>query len=442
MKRYLGILGFAVLFVVISGGIWLFLTYYEGENPEIALSRDVTVIGQRTVFDVVCTDEKSGIRSVTVTLSQDSKRHTVESVELTKRGTLRKVIPVELRPADLRLDDGDATIDISVTDYSLRKNKVSQTFGVVIDTNPPRISPVSTFHYINPGGACVAVYTLSEAVQRTGVRVGSDFFVSYPETGTGADRRHVCYFSLPCIDIPKDVKIDILSEDNAGNTTVFPLPFRIMNKTFRNDRMNISQQFLEKKMPEFQHRFKTLEGMSLLDTFTYVNSQMRAQDKERIEGLCKNTRPEKLWDGPFLRMKNTATMATFGDRRTYYCDGAEISRSIHQGVDLASTRAARVEASNNGIVTFTGYLGIYGNTVIIDHGMGVFSLYAHLSSIGINKGQAVARGDIIGRTGMTGLAGGDHLHFSMIVGGKFVNPVEWWDPHWIQDNVTRKLSRE
>ena len=112
------------------------------------------------------------------------------------------------------------------------------------------------------------------------------------------------------------------------------------------------------------------------------------------------------------------------------------------GVDLASTQNAPVEASNGGIVLFTGHIGIYGNTVIIDHGMGVFSLYGHLSSISVRKNQTVKKGESIGRTGLTGMAGGDHLHFSMIVGGKFVNPVEWWDPHWIRDNITRKLSGE
>jgi murein DD-endopeptidase MepM/ murein hydrolase activator NlpD len=58
----------------------------------------------------------------------------------------------------------------------------------------------------------------------------------------------------------------------------------------------------------------------------------------------------------------------------------------------------------------------------------------------VSAGQGVKRGDIIGNTGATGFAGGDHLHFSVIVGGVFVNPIEWWDPHWIRDNVTIKLE--
>ena len=92
------------------------------------------------------------------------------------------------------------------------------------------------------------------------------------------------------------------------------------------------------------------------------------------------------------------------------------------------------------VVVFAGYLGIFGNAVVIDHGYGLMSLYAHLSATEVKNGQDVARGDPVGRTGSTGLAGGDHLHFTMLVGGRMVNPVEWWDAHWIADRVERKLK--
>jgi pyruvate/2-oxoglutarate dehydrogenase complex dihydrolipoamide acyltransferase (E2) component len=98
-----------------------------------------------------------------------------------------------------------------------------------------------------------------------------------------------------------------------------------------------------------------------------------------------------------------------------------------------------VKAGNDGKVVYADYLGIYGNCVIIDHGMGVSSLYGHLASIDLKNGDTVKRDQVIGRSGMTGLAGGDHLHFSMQVHGRPVNPVEWWDPHWIDDRVMRKI---
>jgi murein DD-endopeptidase MepM/ murein hydrolase activator NlpD len=138
-------------------------------------------------------------------------------------------------------------------------------------------------------------------------------------------------------------------------------------------------------------------------------------------------------------MGNSQVEANFADYRTYMYRGQEVDRQVHLGFDLASTAASPLVASNSGKVVHAGWLGIYGNCVIIDHGMGVASLYGHLSSIEVKAGDGVKRGQQIGRSGMTGLAGGDHLHFTMLVHGRAVNPVEWWDPHWIADRIDRKL---
>jgi len=440
MRKFLRFLFYLLLIALVGVGVWFFMVYFEGEKPEILSDRDIKMIGQETTFDITCIDRKSGLRSGSVAISQDGEKYTLGSLNFPGRGVSKKTMTIGVFPEDLKLHDGTATIDMSVTDYSLRKNKQVVTFEVVIDTVPPQISPASFQHYINPGGSCVVAYRLSEDVSRNGVQVNNDYFPSYPRATEGGTL-HISYFAVPIIDTVSK-KIRILAEDNAGNTTFNPISFNVRNKKFRNDRMNISQRFLEMKMPEFQNRHKDLQGETLIETFSRINTEMRMDNLKTIEAICKNTRPEQLWEGPFLRMKNAAPMATFGDMRTYYHNDKKISTSVHMGVDLASTQNAPVEASNGGIVAFAGHIGIYGNTIIIDHGMGVFSLYGHLSSITAIKDQAVKKGEWIGRTGMTGMAGGDHLHFSMIVGGKFVNPVEWWDPHWIQDNITRKLSGE
>ena len=139
-------------------------------------------------------------------------------------------------------------------------------------------------------------------------------------------------------------------------------------------------------------------------------------------------------------MKTAATMAGFGDERIYTYQGEQIDRQIHKGVDLASVANAEIQAANSGKVAFADRLGIYGFTVILDHGQGISSLYAHLSSIDTEVGRHVESGEIIGISGQTGLAGGDHLHFSLMINGVFVNPIEFWDEHWIIDNIHRKLS--
>jgi murein DD-endopeptidase MepM/ murein hydrolase activator NlpD len=78
--------------------------------------------------------------------------------------------------------------------------------------------------------------------------------------------------------------------------------------------------------------------------------------------------------------------------------------------------------------------------VVLDHGLGLMSLYAHLSDIGVKVGQTVQKGEALGRTGETGLAGGDHLHFALLVHGVYTNPIEWWDDHWLKDRIAKPLA--
>jgi murein DD-endopeptidase MepM/ murein hydrolase activator NlpD len=128
-------------------------------------------------------------------------------------------------------------------------------------------------------------------------------------------------------------------------------------------------------------------------------------------------------------------MAGFAEHRTYYYNNAEIDQQVHLGIDLASTKRADIKAANRGNVVFAEYLGIYGNTIILDHGQGIFSLYSHLSQIGVAVGELVDKGAIIALSGASGMAGGDHLHFSVLINGIFVTPLEWWDKQWLQLNI-------
>jgi len=172
-----------------------------------------------------------------------------------------------------------------------------------------------------------------------------------------------------------------------------------------------------------------------------INGELRRKNAANIAAFAKDTSPEILWRGAvFHPFGNNAVESAFADQRTYIYNGKEVDQQVHLGFDLASFTNVKIVAANRGKVAFADELGIYGNCVIIDHGMGVQSLYGHLSSIGVKAGQMVEKEQELGRSGMTGLAGGDHLHFTMLVNGNMVNPVEWWDQHWIQDRILRKLK--
>ena len=220
--------------------------------------------------------------------------------------------------------------------------------------------------------------------------------------------------------------------------------YQVFPKPFNRSRIELDDRFLQRVVPAIAKTAPELElstesADDLLPAFLKINGDLRRMNAETIAGLAGKTSAEVLWRGPFQQLGNSQVESMFADHRTYFYQGREVDQQVHLGFDLAVTANVPVAAANAGTVVFADELGIYGNAVIIDHGLGVQSLYAHLSSIDVSVDDRVEKGQTLGRSGMSGLAGGDHLHFSMLVQGHPVNPVEWWDAHWIEDRVTRKL---
>ena len=435
-KNLLSVSVFAVILIAL-GAWWFLSTVGETGKPSVEIGREAGAIGKQKEIGVVFSDEGQGLRHTEIAIIQDNKRHVISTMDYPHKKEAQERIAVDALA--LKLRDGGASLTAAAVDYSLWKNHAEVSLPIRIDLLLPQISLHTVRNYINIGGTCVVSYGVSEAVSKTGVQAAGIFYPAYKTAGSGQDH-YVAYFALPD-EIPTgNEQIALIAVDEAGNQTLSSLPVMIRKKKFVNDKMVLTDAFLNSKMPEFQSAISQLSGKTPLEVFIEVNTRFRKENLHTIQAACSKTESRRLWHGTFLRMKNSAPRAFFGDRRTYFYNGREIGTSVHNGVGLASVAKAPIEAANDGIVRFTGPTGIYGNSVIIDHGMGVSTLYSHLSSIGVKQDQIVKKGEIIGSSGMTGLAGGDHLHFGVAINGQFVNPVEWWDPHWIADNITSKIG--
>ncbi len=288
------------------------------------------------------------------------------------------------------------------------------------------------------GGSSVALFRVSPDTTRAGIAVQDYFFPAV--RGYFADPAiALAIFAVPQ-DLSPDVQPELHVEDEVGNVLEVAVPCHIRDRHFQERTLDISQSFLQRKVPEIYAANGLTPPADLVQGYLYINRDLRAQSEEKLRALTASSVGEPLWDGAFRRQSNAAAMSTFADRRSYVYEGKVIDRQTHLGYDLASLRLAPVEATQNGIVVYAGNLGIYGNTVVLDHGLGVFSLYGHMSTLAVQPGQKVQAGETLGQTGETGLAGGDHLHFSILLHGIQVDPVEWWDPHWLRDHVTAKLD--
>ncbi len=425
--------------ILLAAGGWFYMTVGESIGPKAVIDEDPVMVGKQKLLTVTFSDEGRGLRHTDIAITQDNRSNVLASNDHPEAGVRQKSVSVTIDAAALKLQDGQANLTLTAIDHSLWKNRTVITRPVQIDLMPPQISQLNPTNHINQGGTCVLTYHLSEAVSLTGVQAGDLFYPGYPVTLSGKPG-YAAYFALPLDAISGSPQIRILARDRAGNETLSGIPSLIKKRKFRTDTMNLTDAFLEKKMPEFQAAIPTLRGKTPIETFIYVNTLLRNDNLQTIQSVCSKSEPRQLWQDTFLRMKNAAPMALFGDRRTYLYNGKPVGESLHAGVDLASLALSPIEAANSGIVRFAGPLGIYGNAVIVDHGLGVTTHYAHMSAIQVRIDQTVKKGEVIGSSGATGLAGGDHLHFGVAVHGRFVDPREWWDPHWIADNVTAKTT--
>ena len=330
----------------------------------------------------------------------------------------------------------------------LRTLEASAIRDVQVRLERPRVSVVSTHHYVNLGGTEFVVYRATPDDVESGVVVGDVEYPGYPAAGATVDgvkitdpALRVAFFAL-LYDQDLNTPMRVYARDPAGNTARADFDHRTFPKPFKKTPIPITDKLLDRVVPAI------LEGTTdvkpdgdNLAKFLVINGDLRRKNAEKIASFAKQTSPEMLWRGTvFHDFRNNKVESAFADHRTYVYNGKEVDRQVHLGFDLASLAGVPIVAANRGKVLFADELGIYGNCVIIDHGMGLQSLYAHLSSIEVKAGQDVDKAQPIGRSGMTGLAGGDHLHFTMLVNGRMVNPVEWWDSHWIEDRILRKLK--
>ncbi len=331
--------------------------------------------------------------------------------------------------------------------FGLRHVVAEAARDVEVRLERPRLAVLSTHHYVNQGGAEMVVYRVTPADAVSGVAVGDLEYPGFPGTGATADQVsitdptvRVAFFALRW-DQPLDTPIHLFARDQAGNAARAEFDYRPFPKPTRRSNIELDDAFLERVVPAILEGTTDLKAEgSRLDQFLAINGELRRKNNATIGSFAAKTSPELLFRAEvFHPFTNTAVESAFADQRTYVYRGKDVDHQVHLGFDLASYTGTPIVAAASGAVLFASELGIYGNCVIVDHGMGVQSLYAHLSSIGVTPGAKVEKEQELGRSGMTGLAGGDHLHFTMLINGQMVNPVEWWDQHWIEDRILRKL---
>jgi murein DD-endopeptidase MepM/ murein hydrolase activator NlpD len=450
------LLGLVLILALVAGGAFIYAGRLPG--PAIEIAKPTKYVGQSSSLEVALSAPAAKIDAITIVFEQNGKQTPLFTLsspgsagikqESAEKVRITRTIDRETVP-DLKT--GPARIIVTATRpvmRGIRKAQTTATRDVQVRLEKPTIAVLSTKHYVNLGGSEMVVYRAMPNDVESGVQVGDLTYSGYPAAGAKIEGVHisdpaikVAFFALR-FDQDVNTPMFAYARDEAGNSARADFDKLTFPKPFKRSRIELNDSFLNRVVPAILDTTTEIKpDGDTLQKFLAINGDLRHKNAEKIASFARQSSPDMLWGGVvFHPFTNSAVEAAFADQRTYVYQGKEVDRQVHLGFDLAKVVNSPIVSANKGKVVYAAPLGIYGNCVIIDHGMGVQSLYAHLSSIGVQPGQEVTKEQELGRSGQTGLAGGDHLHFTMLVNGQMVNPVEWWDQHWIQDRIIRKLK--
>jgi murein DD-endopeptidase MepM/ murein hydrolase activator NlpD len=430
--------------LLVAGGIFVAAKMLLAPRPTVRLAAPFEVVGRNAPLVLEVKDPGKGIRALRVSVEQGGQEKVIldETYE-----PPRPEVPVRWLPAQeqkFRLQEGPGKLKVTARNASWgnffkgRTETLEKDFTARL--TPPRLEVLTTQHYVNQGGADMVVYRVTPPSAESGVVGGNDFFKGYPVPGAGDPGIRFAVFAYP-YDAPAGTTPRLKARDEASNEVLGNFHVKVFPKVFRTRTLPIDDEFLNKVVPEIMSQSPSVKDQGdLLKNYLAINRDLRKTNNKALAEMAAKSEPRFLWSEPFQQLTNSQVEASFADHRTYSYKGQDVDRQDHLGYDLATTSNAPVSASNDGVVVLAEYFGIYGNTVVVDHGYGLLSLYGHLSNFAVKPGDHVKRGQTVGTSGATGLAGGDHLHYSMILQGQQVDAREWWDPHWLLDRIQNMLK--
>lgn len=420
----------------------LLLLVALSDTPVVRLDAAATTIGRATALGIEVNDPH-GTRHLAVLIEQNGVTYRADEITQPARrifwrhgvqdSVLNLVVGTKTVP---QLKDGKARLIVEVTsdDFLGKTSRLER--DVMVVTQPPTLTVDSHEHYLYLGMADLVTFNVGGYWTEAGVRVGNQTFRGWPmpDGKPGLFSLFAYAWNMPVGTAPV-----VYATNPAGNEVSAPMAFQFPKKEqpkYRVRDLQLDDRFMQKVTNELDPN----GSGDLVARFVKINGEMRRTNNKTLSDLRLKTEPRFLWSEPFLQQHNSKVESSFADVRNYIYQGKKIDQQVHLGYDLSITQHVGVEASNDGRVIYAAPLGIYGNCIVLDHGYGLQTIYGHLSEIAVHDGDMVKRGQIMGKSGQTGMAGGDHIHFSMQLEGVQIDPKEWWDSHWIKDHIAKRVS--
>lgn len=364
--------------------------------PEISF---VNLIHQGSYAEKLsCAIKSTGTYKVkTLSAWLDGKEYDLGDAKFIRSKHFESPLSIDLT----HLENGPHTFEVEATDSSYNQNKTREKVTFYVDNLPLKAEYLEPRYTVEQGKTLHLKMQLNKPIAQARISFLSKDYFFYPDSE--GSTLYECFIPIDCEEKTLEVTPQTEITDAVGNSLKVSCNIQVKPFAFKKQRgFTVSEEKLEQEK-EVSMNTKIL--------------------RDAINKWVQDSPKKKLWNGPFEYPIEVQRVTTpFGEVRTTPQRG----RYHHKGLDLVNHPRSVVWAAQHGKIVIKDRFLMTGNTIVIDHGLGIFTLYAHLEDFGdINVGDTVQKGNPIGRLGMTGYASGYHLHWEMLVQGTQVDPVEW-----------------
>ena len=446
MRRKKSGSSFGVLFLfalIIGGALYIYNSaIFERDVPEITMENNGYWNLKKPLKIII--DDASGLKSYKIVLKNNGERQILQHEQFI---TPESALHVEVSPpkSAYAMKTKDITISIEATDASkwnmLNGNSVKVEYKLKIDKKRPQLSNVANSYKIKKGGAALVVFKAKDDNLKD-LYIQTNFGKKFQVTPFYKEGYYISLLAWPVTE--NSFRATVVATDAADNIAKINVPLYLKDKRYRISKIKLSDKFLNGKIAELAEEFAETAGVDdKIEQFKIINEDVRAKNEKLIHDITSNVPEEMISNFKIKKMyplKNAAIVAHFGDHRLYSYQGSEVSESYHLGLDMASNAMAKIKPQNSGDVVYADYNGLYGNMPIIHHGLGLYTLYGHCSSLNVANGDSIRAKAQIANTGKSGYAMGDHLHFGVLIQGIEVRPAEWMDTQWMKLNISNVIK--
>ncbi|MBT8348078.1 MAG: M23 family metallopeptidase, partial [Sulfurovum sp.] len=390
-------IGFVFILIVLGllAGAGYVYTAPEFEREVPTVYSEQNVFWNRKDPLKVQLSDNEGLKSFDLVLS-DGKNSLIVGQGIFEEHTKEQTLLVKY-PKSKTLDPKATklTLKVSVTDSSMwnfsQGNKSEKVIDINVDFTRPNVNVLANSYSITQGGSALVVFQAEdENLDMLYVKVGDEKFKAQPYKEEGY---YAALIAWPFTDT--EFKAKVVAIDAAKNKRVTDIPFYIKNHQYKVSWIKAKDKFIDGKITDLASsdpEYATIDDR--LEKLKAINETMRLKNEALIHSLSKEVSSDILesWKvKKFYPLRNGQKVASYGDERHYYYGDKEnvVSHSYHVGYDLASTKMATIKTSNPGKVVYANENGIYGNMPMIDHGLGLYSLYGHCSQLLVNEGDEV-----------------------------------------------------